>query len=150
MIPYGTQMRKLVGINEIYTDSFGKRIPITQCPFAEFARELIENPIIDLMKTKYADWLRKQFQEYGIVWDSIKSEDDILHRVVEFRNIIHSIKKYGYKEELAHPLHVRDGKIYGTMTAQAIENGYLLVDAHHRISILIAMGVQEFNLTICE
>lgn len=143
-------MRKLAKINEIYTDSFNVRLPISECPFVEFARELLENPIMDISHSKYAIWLKEQFEINGFVWNSIKSEDDILHRVVEFRNIIHSIKRYGYKEELAHPLYVRDGKIYGTMTAKIIDEGYLLIDAHHRVSILIAMGVQEFNLTIIE
>jgi hypothetical protein len=144
-------MRKLADIKEIYTDDFyGKRTPFRKIPFIDYAREILADPTKNARETGYFNWVKALLDQQGEVWGSIRSEEDVVARVETFRNLVLNIKEHGYKEELAHPLYVRDGKIYGDVTAKLIPEGYLLIDGHHRLSILYALGEMQVYLTICE
>lgn len=144
-------MRKLVKVEDIYTRNFvvGEDIPITECPFVKFAKEIHDNKDIKAEDTMYYKWLKDLLEKHGEVWRSLRTDQDLVGRVEKFRGLITSLEG-GYKEELEEPVYFFDGKKYGGTTA-VIENGKVyLIDGTHRTSIQIALGVKEINLDIYE
>ena len=143
-------MRKLVNVNDIYTDCFGETvIPMLEVPFIGFAQEQIDYNIPP-EQTSYFKWLETKLHESGEVWGRIRTKEDIVTRVNKFENLIKNIKTYGYRPELDAPLFIRGNKIYGSLTAYEKGDKVYLVDGHHRISIMVALGEINIPLTITE
>lgn len=101
--------------------------------------------------TEYYKWLNDALTRHGVVWSWITTEEQVKERVLMFKELVRSIKENGYQDELSPPLYVRNGNIYGEITVRAWEDGkYKLIDAHHRLSVMIALGYTEALVTICE
>ncbi len=141
-------MRKLVPIKEIYTRQFGKLEPILDIPFMGYAKELADSKT-ELKESGYYKWLEEKLKIHGKVWDSLETEEDLLRRTQEFREIIRSIKN-GYSEEKEDKLRVINGKIYGGLTAYEEDGKYILIDGSHRISAMNALSIKYRYLLICE
>lgn len=54
----------------------------------------------------------------------------------------------GYDGKLEEEPYIYGDWLYGGITAIKTEDGYQLIDGHHRSSILIANGVKELNLVV--
>lgn len=139
-------MRKLVYPKDIYSNTFF--VNMDECPIISYVIEILNDNNIPENETKYYKWLKELLDKHGSVWGYINNEEDIADRVIQFKELINSIYSNGYKKELCPDTLMINGNKYGELTAYKDNDKIYLVDGHHRISILMALGIEKIEIDI--
>lgn len=132
----------IISIEQIYSKPFNSLI--SEMPYIEMAKEILDNKNIEAKETKYFKHLLKLLKTNKNVWNCIYSEDDCLKRTNEFISIANSIKIHGFIDN--NKISVIKGLPYGKITFMNEKGKIILIDGHHRIAILICLGFTEFEL----
>lgn len=131
-----------VSISEIHSKPFD--CPISDIPYVEMAKEILDNKNIEAKETKYFKHLLKLLKTNKNIWNYIYSENDCIKRTNEFISIAHSIKSHGFTDN--NKISLIKGVPYGKITFMNKNGKIALIDGHHRIAILICLGFTEFEL----
>jgi len=141
-------MYKFINPKELITYSFLEPMTLDQCPLIECAKELVAGEV-ETKKTKYYKFLMGELEREGTVWGWIKDENNVIKRVEKFKKLAQSIMLNGYNMELIE-FGVIDNKLYGAITAYWSNGQLVVVDGHHRASILIALEYKSLPVIIFE
>ena len=137
----------LIDIKDLYSLPFD--CPVSEIPYIYMVKEIDdchdwEKP--KFIQSKYYKYLVNLLEKEGIVWGWIKSLNDCMKRTSEFYRLIEHIK-YGYRCE--NEITYQKKLPYGKLTIIKKDSKTYLVDGHHRISILIYLGITKFKISDC-
>ena len=132
-----------VKIENLYSMYF--ECPITKIPYVKMAeQELRGNP--PMHNSGYYVYIKKEYDRGVEVFGSIKTEKQLKDRYEEWKKLIESINK-GYKENKKYEVY-ENGLPYGCITAILKDDKIQVVDGHHRLAILLALGYDEVDITL--
>jgi hypothetical protein len=130
---------------KIVSQSFGGKISIFDIPYINMVDELIKSD--DLMLTSYYKYIYDLWEKSNrkVIWEHIKSKADILRRTETFKKFAQDIITNGFDVNIGK-IGMINNKPYGKITVIKKGNEYVLIDGHHRISVLIYMGIKKFKI----
>lgn len=143
----GTFTKKQVRLSQIYTNQFGGG-RIVDTFLVDFVRELYVSPDKKIEDTGYFKWLQQQIVSNKEVWGWIKTDKDAKERVRELKDLIVSIEKYGYNEELNEEIF--PGWAYGRLSVKQEGSRYKLIDGHHRCCVMCVLGYKFIEVEVYE
>lgn len=132
----------IISIEQIYSKPFNSLI--SEIPYIEMSKEILDNKNIEAKETKYFKHLLKLLKTNKSVWNCIYTENDCIKRTNEFISIAHSIKRHGFIDN-NKIIHIK-GLPYGKITFMNDNNKISLIDGHHRMAVLICLGYNFFEL----
>lgn len=127
------------------TRSFGtKPLDIKNIPYIDMVEEMLSDKPIN--ETKYYKYLMQILKQHNCVWDYIKTEEDVYNRALKFRELARDIQNNGF-DVTKNDISIKNNLPYGRITfiKEDIQTT-VLIDGHHRISVLIYLGVNSFEI----
>lgn len=125
--------------------SVGK-ISVFEIPYIDMVEEMLDE-IIDIIDTKYYKYIKNLLEsgENKPIWGWIKNLDDVYKRTEMFRELAKDIRDNGFDFERGQVVYI-ENKPYGKITGIVQDNEFVARDGHHRLSVLIHLGVKEFEI----
>jgi len=133
---------RIVHITDIHSKWFN--CSFTDVPYIEMVKEFVESSIC-LEDSLYYKYLVKLLKENGCVWGYINNNEDCFTRTYKFVDIISSIIQKGFNIEENEIAYLNDLP-YGKITFITEENKIQVIDGHHRLSVLVYLGVNKFEV----
>jgi SAM-dependent methyltransferase len=133
---------KIVNIEELYTDNFGERKRLIDCGIVECAAEVLGGST----PSRYRRFVEELYHGMGHLFGRT-DENAVDDRVDEFYKLVRSMSEGINKEKAGHLL--SHNRLYGDMLCQDTAEGFLVVDGHHRLSTLYAMGIKLAGIKTC-
>jgi len=135
--------RKKVKIEDIYTRSFNGEQKLTDCILIGFAKEMLEG--VEPLESNYYKWMKKMHEERGAVFGNT-SKEWLRERAVVFSELARSLRG-GFDNNRQDEKLMLNGVEYGGLIAK--EQGLILIDGHHRLSVLHNLGIKEVKVKLC-
>lgn len=135
--------RVAVDIDNLYSLHFN--CPILEIPYIRMVeQELRDNP--SMHNSEYYAYLKKELDRGVEVFGTIKTEKQLENRYHEWKKLIASIRRK-YKDNKKYEIY-ENGLPYGGITALLKEDKIEVVDGHHRLAILLALGYDQVNIIL--
>ena len=127
------------------TRSFGKTLDIKDIPYIDMVEEMLSDKPIN--HTKYYAYLMNLWANNNrCVWGYIKTKEDVLSQALKFRELAKDIQKNGFDAD-KNEVSIKNNLPYGKITFIRENNQTaVLIDGHHRISVLLYLGIRKFEM----
>lgn len=133
-------------IEDLYSYHFGNIRIVDMNLIAEMQQMVNDNPA--MTDSLYYKRIGYELVKYGKVFESIHTEGDVVDRYLQVVDLIENIRTNGYKPTWEYEM--KKGYPYGAITGIVKDGAIQVVDGHHRLAILWAMGVREVDILVFE
>lgn len=144
---YKTNMKKLGvqkhRIEDLYS-YFHNSVRVVDMDYVkEMQQEVDQRP--EMENSLYFQHIKDALMTFGDVFGSIRDEKDVVERFEKVREMVDSIKKeykpvWDYEMQLGLP--------YGAVTGILRDGKVYIVDGHHRLAILYALGHKDAEVLV--
>jgi len=110
---------------------------------AQVQQEIRDEPKIE--NSLYYQGIMDNLRKYGKVFGSIVTKRDAKARFDQFRQLVKSIA-HDYRPEWDYEM--QEGLPYGAITGVQRDGKILIVDGHHRLAILYALGYKRADVLV--
>lgn len=139
-------LEKEVNIENLYTYSFGDRDKLIDLHIVGCAKEIIDGKK-DYTSTAHYKWCADWFDEHGNLFGR-EDREFIDIRAKQFYDLVKSVER-GYIDRRDDEK-LTNGRLYGDVLCRDEADGdIVVVDGHHRLSILYALGIKSAKVKLC-
>lgn len=122
--------------------SYWCKTSVFEHPYVSMVEEILSD--IQIEETKYYNYLLPFIERKEVIFGHITTEEQLKKQALKFSKLAKDIRDNGFKDN--SKIVFKDNLPYGKMTFIKENENYYLIDGHHRISILIYLGVKDFEV----
>ena len=138
---------KKVKIEEIFSPFYGCKLKDTHC--VEYVKELMDNPNIEVTKSKMYKFLLGHLEREGEVW-GLKDKPALRQSVENMKGLIASIREHGFLKYEEEDYRIQGDQPRGSVLGYIKDGVFNIWDGHHRTSILYLLGEKYMSVRVYE